>query len=111
MATLMKPGGDPIKDSAGNEIKDGSLVADALFGQGFARGIVACEKGGGFNVLIDWREKLGEDGIGRSRRVEDRGISRESLATRRRAASIQAQPTSLDRFTVTGESTMLKQPE
>ena len=32
-----------------------------MFGQGFARGVVAVT-GGGFNVLIDWRQRLDADG-------------------------------------------------
>ena len=34
---------------------------DEMFGQGFARGVVAVT-GGGFNVLIDWRQRLDADG-------------------------------------------------
>ena len=51
MAALRPPGGgDPVTDCTGAELKDGSLVEDDTFGQGFARGLVACV-GGGFNVL------------------------------------------------------------
>ena len=32
-----------------------------MFGQGFARGVVAVT-GGGFNVLIDWRQRRDADG-------------------------------------------------
>jgi hypothetical protein len=36
-------------------------VNDEMFRQGFARGVVAVT-GGGFNVLIDWRQRLDADG-------------------------------------------------
>ena len=51
MAALRPPGGgDPVTDCTGAELKDGSLVEDDMFGQGFARGLVACV-GGGFNFM------------------------------------------------------------
>ena len=34
---------------------------DEMFGQGFARGVVAVT-GGSFNVLIDWRQRRDADG-------------------------------------------------
>jgi|EP00966_Prymnesium_polylepis_P288395 hypothetical protein len=63
MPTLKAPGGAAIKDSEGNEIMEGALVADELFGQGFARGVIACETGGGFNVLVEWRVKRDSAGM------------------------------------------------
>jgi len=51
MATL-RWGGEACKDSAGNELKIGGLVADEMFGEGCVRGVIACDVGGGCNVLI-----------------------------------------------------------
>eukprot|EP00966_Prymnesium_polylepis_P316655 7316675-Prymnesium_polylepis.1 len=61
MATLRTPDGAAVKDNAGNDIKIGGLVDDDMLGQGFARGVVSCV-GGGFNVVIDWRQPLDSEG-------------------------------------------------
>ena len=37
--------GRPLKDAAGNPIKNGSTVIDSMFGEGIARGTVALENG------------------------------------------------------------------
>ena len=45
MPPLKTPGGAAVKDSEDNEIMEGALVADDMFGQGFARGVIACDAG------------------------------------------------------------------
>ena len=54
MAALVDHLGRPLKDTAGNPIKNDSTVIDAIFGEGIARGTVPLEKGDGVNVRIDW---------------------------------------------------------
>ena len=53
MATLQNHRGQPLVDADGQEIKAGSIVVDAMFGQGIARGTIPLEHGDGVNVRID----------------------------------------------------------
>ena len=54
MATLRNQRGEPLLDGDGQEIKEGSVVVDDMFGEGIARGTVPLEHGDGVNVLIDF---------------------------------------------------------
>ena len=54
MPVLFLPGGNPLTDAAGNQLKTGQTVTDRVFGEGIVRGTVPLEKGEGLNVLIDW---------------------------------------------------------
>ena len=47
MAALLNHRGDPLKDSAGEVIKAGSLVLDELYGEGIADGTVPLQRGEG----------------------------------------------------------------
>ena len=54
MPTLQNHRGQPLVDADGQEIKAGSIVVDAMFDQGIARGTIPLEHGDGVNVCIDW---------------------------------------------------------
>ena len=54
MATLRTQSGEPLHDAEGQELKEGSLVVDEMFGEGIVRGTIPLEHGDGVNVLIGW---------------------------------------------------------
>ena len=54
MATLKNQRGQPLLGADGQEIKEGSVVVDDMFGEGIAQGTVPLDHGDGVNVLIGW---------------------------------------------------------